>query len=189
MSSPPLSRPMVSVLPEVDTGRPPLLFVAEHDVGASAFALHWLPASAAAGYPAHAVSVPTSLRDGVEEVRRAAASLSSAPVLLDHGLGGAVVLLLLDQEPAPAGVLLAPSRLPRRRRVGKVDVPLLVIGTPDDPEVPSDDVRRTAREQGVVPVWFPGLGHDLMLGAGQERVLETVLEWVGRAALGGTGTR
>ena len=101
----------------------------------------------------------------------------------------AVVLLLLDQEPAPAGVLLAPSRLPRRRRVGKVDVPLLVIGTPDDPEVPSDDVRRTAREQGVVPVWFPGLGHDLMLGAGQERVLETVLEWVGRAAPGGTGTR
>jgi len=189
VSSPPVSRPLVSVLPQVDTGRPPLLFVAEPGLGTSCFAAHWLPAAAVAGYSAYAVSVPASWRDGVDEVRRAAASLPSVPVLLGHGLGGAVVQVVLDQDPAPAGVLLAPSRLPRRRRVGKTSVPLLVIGTPDDLDVPVDDVRRTAREQGVVPVWFPGLGHDLMLGDGQERVLETILEWVGRAAPQRSGSR
>jgi len=189
VSSPPVSPPMLSVLPAVDTGRPPLLFIADPGLGANCFARYWLPAAAAVGYPSYAFPVPSSLRDGVVEVRRCVATLSSAPVLVGHGLGGAVVQLVLDQDPAAAGVLLAPSRLPRRRRVGKIGVPLLVIGTPDDLDVPTDDVRRTAREHGVVPVWFPGLGHDLMLGVGQDRVLETILEWVGRAAPPGAGTR
>jgi pimeloyl-ACP methyl ester carboxylesterase len=55
----------------------------------------------------------------------------------------------------------------------------MVVGTPDDRLVPLADVERTARRYGVAPVLFPGVGHDLMLDAGQDRVLAAVLDWVG----------
>ena len=252
----PVHREVLSALPEQDSGRPPLLFVHGMSHGAWCFAEFWLPAAAAAGYPAYALSLRghggsggtrrlrrTLLRDYVHDVLQVASSLPSPPVLIGHSMGGAIVQLVLEQYPAPAGVLLAPAPLHSgaramvaigkdrpthvlralaggslpmtadalfcgldpvtaeryadrcgresplaqydiafgRRTLGPVRAPVLVIGTPDDKMVPVADVRRTAREHGAVPVWFPGIGHDLMLDRGQERVLETVLEWVGRA--------
>ena len=41
----------------------------------------------------------------------------------------------------------------------------------------AEAVQRTADDLGVEPVWFPGIGHDVMLDAGWERVLATVLEF------------
>jgi pimeloyl-ACP methyl ester carboxylesterase len=55
---------------------------------------------------------------------------------------------------------------------------MLVVGTPDDRLVPLADVERAARRYGVEPLLFPGVGHDLMLDAGQDRVLAAVLDWV-----------
>ena len=50
-----------------------------------------------------------------------------------------------------------------------------MIGTPQDRLVRVDDVQRTAELHGVEPVWFPGMGHDVMLDVGWDRVLDTVL--------------
>ena len=62
-----------------------------------------------------------------------------------------------------------------RRRVGPVRCPVLVLGTPGDRLVRPADVQRTADTYGVEPVWFPGMGHDVMLDTGWDRVLDTVL--------------
>ncbi len=64
------------------------------------------------------------------------------------------------------------------RTTGPIRTPMLVVGTPDDRLVPLADVERTARRYGVEPLLFPGIGHDLMLDAGQDRVLAAVLDWV-----------
>ncbi len=66
-----------------------------------------------------------------------------------------------------------------RRRVGPVRCPVLVVGTPDDRLIRPADVERTAESYGVDPVWFPGIGHDVMLDTGWDRVLDTVLEFAG----------
>lgn len=57
-------------------------------------------------------------------------------------------------------------------------VPVFVAGTPDDALVPVSDVEKTARFYGVEPRWHAGLGHDLMLDAGHEKVLDELLDWV-----------
>jgi pimeloyl-ACP methyl ester carboxylesterase len=57
-------------------------------------------------------------------------------------------------------------------------VPVFVGGTPDDALVPVVDVEKTARFYGVAPHWYPGIGHDLMLDEGNEKVLNDLLAWV-----------
>jgi hypothetical protein len=52
-----------------------------------------------------------------------------------------------------------------------------------------EDVQRTADELGVAPVWFPGMGHDVMLDSGWENVLDTVLEFAGDLPPWGHGLR
>lgn len=64
------------------------------------------------------------------------------------------------------------------RTLGPVRAPVLVVGTPDDRYVPLSELRLTARRFGVEPLLFPGMGHDLMLDAGQDRVLAAILDWV-----------
>lgn len=249
----PVHREVLSVLPEVESSRPPLLFVHGMGHGAWCYAEHWLPAAAGRGYPAHAVSLRghggsgghtrlrrTLLRDYVHDVLQTAISLPRPPVLIGHAMGAIVVRLVLERYPAPAGVLVAPAplhgglrtlamiarerpshalravagaslpmtadalferldpgsarRLESRfgpesplvqydvallpRRAGRVRAPMLVVATPDDRYVSLADVRRTASDLGVQPVLFPGMGHDLMLDAGQDRVLDAILDWV-----------
>jgi len=48
------------------------------------------------------------------------------------------------------------------------------------------DVQRTADSYGVEPVWFPGMGHDLMLDAGWDDVLDTVLAFAADLPAWGT---
>ena len=48
------------------------------------------------------------------------------------------------------------------------------------------DVSRTAADYGVEPIWFPGMGHDVMLDRGWEDVLATVLDFAGHLPAWGT---
>jgi pimeloyl-ACP methyl ester carboxylesterase len=68
-------------------------------------------------------------------------------------------------------LLLAHAR-PRRVRA-----PLLVLGGERDAIFTPGQVRRTARAYGTQAEFFAGMGHDLMLDAGWERVADRVDAW------------
>lgn len=73
---------------------------------------------------------------------------------------------------------LAQYELLRRRRLGPIDAPVLVLGAERDALVPVREVRTTAAVHGVRPVLMRGMGHDLMLDAGWDRALGVLLDWV-----------
>lgn len=73
---------------------------------------------------------------------------------------------------------LVQYELLRRRTLGPITAPALVIGAVDDALVPTADVQRTAARLGVQPVWLRGIGHDVMLDAGWDGALAVVLEWL-----------
>jgi pimeloyl-ACP methyl ester carboxylesterase len=105
-------------LPSEPTDRPPLLFV--HGLGHAAWCWeHWLDASAAAGFPAYAVSLrghggsagtvrTARLSQFVDDVVNTAHELPGKAVLIGHSLGGLVVQKALARYAAHAGVLVAP---------------------------------------------------------------------------------
>ncbi|MEV0610126.1 alpha/beta fold hydrolase [Polymorphospora rubra] len=115
---PPVRREVLAALPEVDEGRPPVLFVPGFGHGAWVFAEHWLDHAASRGFPAHAVSLrghggsgaapKASLRAYTHDVIQVAASLPRRAVLVGHGAGALVVTHALARYPAHAGVLVAP---------------------------------------------------------------------------------
>jgi pimeloyl-ACP methyl ester carboxylesterase len=242
-------REVISAVPDVDSGRPPLLMVHGLAHAAWCFGEHWVPAAAAQGWPAHAVSLrghggsagarhlrTTTTRDYVHDVLQTITDLPEPPVLIGHSNGALVAQLVAERYPVRGLVLLTPAPLhsavgdlvaigrdrpadlaravvgrtlsmapdilfagldPQtaqaysdrtglesplvqwelllRRRVGPIRCPVLVIGTPQDRLVRPADVQRTADAYGVEPVWFPGMGHDVMLDVGWDRVLDTVL--------------
>jgi pimeloyl-ACP methyl ester carboxylesterase len=102
-------------------------------------------------------------------------TLSMEPDILFEGLDPATARAYSDRTQTESP--LVQWELLLRRTVGPVRCPVLVIGTPDDRLVRAADVQRTAESYGVEPVWFPGIGHDVMLDAGWDRVLDTVLEF------------
>ena len=117
----PVRREVLSALPDVDTGRPPLLFVPGMGHGSWCFAEHWLPYAASRGFPAHAVSLRghggsgaaprpgrTLLRDYVHDVVQEAVRLPVRPVLVGHSMGALVVARALARYPARGAVLVAP---------------------------------------------------------------------------------
>jgi pimeloyl-ACP methyl ester carboxylesterase len=115
---PPVRREILSATPELDDGKPPVLFVPGFGHGAWAFAEFWLEHAAGRGFPAHAVSlrghggsgdVPkATLRAYTHDVVQAAASLPRQAVLVGHGAGALVVERALARYPARAAVLAAP---------------------------------------------------------------------------------
>jgi pimeloyl-ACP methyl ester carboxylesterase len=107
---PPAPREVVSVLPEEEGDRPPLLFVPGLGHGAWAYAEHWLGHAAGRGFAAHAVSPRPGggLRAQVHDVVQVAASLPRQAVLIGHGVGALVVARALGRYPARAAVLVAP---------------------------------------------------------------------------------
>lgn len=80
------------------------------------------------------------------------------------------------------------------------DPPVLVLGAERDTLVPAGDVERTAAYYGTTVRWLPGIGHDVMLDAGREAALDTVLDavsdalayarpgWVGEGSSGGAAS-
>jgi pimeloyl-ACP methyl ester carboxylesterase len=59
------------------------------------------------------------------------------------------------------------------------DPPMLVLGSPDDRVVPSAALARAAlRYGGGAPLFFPGMGHDLMLDARWPEPIEAIVDWL-----------
>ncbi|PWU52500.1 alpha/beta hydrolase, partial [Micromonospora globispora] len=93
----PARREVLGVVPEVEEGRPPLLFVPGFGHGAWAFAEHWLEHAASRGFPAYALSLrghggsapapEATLRSYTHDVVQVAASVPRQAVLVGHGAG------------------------------------------------------------------------------------------------------
>ncbi len=64
-----------------------------------------------------------------------------------------------------------------RVRPRRVQVPLLVLGAEHDPIFNVAQVVNTARVYHTEAEIFPGLGHDMMLDRGWERVADRVDAW------------
>ena len=111
-------------------------------------------------------------------------TLSMDPDLLFEGLDPETARRYSERTQTESPLVQYELLLPRR--VGPVRCPVLVVGSPGDRLVRAADVRRTAEAYGVEPVWFPGIGHDVMLDAGWDRVLDAVLDFT--AALPAWGT-
>ncbi|MCI4061847.1 alpha/beta hydrolase [Micromonospora sp. R77] len=111
-------REVLGAVPELEAGRPPLLFVPGFGHGAWAFAEHWLEHAASRGFPAYALSLrghggsepapEATLRSYTHDVVQAAAGLPRRAVLVGHGAGALVVSHALSRYPARAAVLVAP---------------------------------------------------------------------------------
>jgi non-heme chloroperoxidase len=107
--------------PEVETARPPLVFIHGAFAGAWTFAEHFLPYFAAHGFPSYALSLRghgasygrealtwASLADFVDDLEETVDALGEAPVLVGHSMGAVVVMKYLERAEAPAAALLAP---------------------------------------------------------------------------------
>jgi len=66
--------------------------------------------------------------------------------------------------------------LVRTTRVTRV--PMLVLGAGDDTLISHAEVRRTAETYGTRAEFFPGMGHDLMLDVGWQRVAARMAAWL-----------
>lgn len=80
----------------------------------------------------------------------------------------------LEEESARSGID-GLVRLPRPRRVR---APMLVIGADQDGAVAPHEVRATARAYRTEPVFFNGMGHNLMLEPGWAAVAERIDTWL-----------
>ncbi len=109
---------LISRLP-AGKARTPVLFVHGAYTGAWCWAEHFLDWFAAAGHPAHAVSLSGhggsrgrrvldsfSIDDYVRDVAEVADTFTTAPVLVGHSMGGFVVQKFLERRDAPAAVLM-----------------------------------------------------------------------------------
>lgn len=66
-------------------------------------------------------------------------------------------------------------KLPKPERV---TAPLLVMGALEDGAVTPEEVRATARAYRTEPVFFPGMGHNLMLEPDWETVAHRIDDWL-----------
>ncbi|MFD4367401.1 alpha/beta hydrolase [Rhodococcus sp. NPDC058521] len=64
-----------------------------------------------------------------------------------------------------------------RPRLGST--PVLVLGAEGDTANTPEEVRATARADGLEAELFPGMAHDMMLEPGWQNVAERILEWLG----------
>jgi len=63
-------------------------------------------------------------------------------------------------------------------RPGRVRAPLLVLGALEDGAVTPAEVRATARAYRTEPVFFPGMGHNLMLEPEWATVARRIDDWL-----------
>ncbi|HEX2419365.1 MAG TPA: alpha/beta hydrolase [Micromonosporaceae bacterium] len=56
--------------------------------------------------------------------------------------------------------------------------PVLVVGSPDDRLVSSRALQKVAAWYGTEPLFFPGMGHDLMLDARWVEPIDAILDWL-----------
>ena len=152
---PPARREVISATPEVDEGKPPVLFVPGFGHGAWAFVEHWLEHTAARGYAAHAMSpvggigINLAIQDAV-----ATANLLAAP--LARGANVDRLLPYLQQRRLwPTKVIQSAQRTVHEN----VLHPLLsgAGGLPDEPPLPMRLLDRFPLLRRI-PGWFIGHG-------------------------------
>lgn len=80
----------------------------------------------------------------------------------------------LQEESARAGL----DGLVKLPRPARVRAPLLVLGAVDDGAVTREEVSATARAYGTAPVFFPQMGHNMMLEAGWADVAGCIDTWL-----------
>jgi non-heme chloroperoxidase len=107
--------------PQIESPRPPVLFVHGAYAAAWTWAEHFMPHFAARGFPTYAVSLRghgasagrealawASIADYVEDLGEAIDALEAPPVLVGHSMGAMIIMKHLERETAPAAVLIAP---------------------------------------------------------------------------------
>jgi pimeloyl-ACP methyl ester carboxylesterase len=83
---------------------------------------------------------------------------------------------LLDEEYAGRQTVdLTMLSLPKPQRV---TTPLLVLGAECDACFSQDEIRKTARAYGTEAVFFPDMGHNMMLEPGWRAVAERIDGWL-----------
>lgn len=150
-------------------------------------------AQALARYPARAGVLVAPVTGGVRTV---AAAFAHNPTGTIPGLVGAPLRLgrrqlfgrelsvaqaraygnRLGDPEAPRVVFQLARRRTPPRPVG--DVPVLVVGSPDDRVVPRRSLEWVARHYGGAPLLFPGMGHDLMLDARWQEPIDAIIDWL-----------
>ena len=111
---------IISKYPSGSTNSSPLLFVHGACHAAWCWDVHFLDYFAQHGYAAHALSLRghgnsegrrklrwTRIADYVEDVENAVRKLPVPPVLIGHSMGGFIIQKYLENNSAPAAVLLA----------------------------------------------------------------------------------
>lgn len=117
---------MISRYPDTAPKPTPLLFVHGSFSDARVWDSNFLPYFARQGYEAHAFSLrghglsegherlhTWRLADYVADLEKAAATLSSPPVLIGHSMGGMVIQKYLETHPNAAGLVLMASVPPQ----------------------------------------------------------------------------
>nr|WP_117214051.1 alpha/beta hydrolase [Allorhizocola rhizosphaerae] len=109
---PAAKREVLRATPELDEGKPPVLFVPGFGHGAWVYHEHWLEHAADRGFPAYAMSLrdnkDATLRAYAHDVAQVAASLPKRAVIVAHGAGALAAAHALARYPARAAVLMAP---------------------------------------------------------------------------------
>ncbi|MEI6254439.1 MAG: alpha/beta fold hydrolase [Mycobacteriaceae bacterium] len=80
----------------------------------------------------------------------------------------------LQEESARSGL----DGLVKLPKPDRVRAPMLVLGALEDGAVTPDEVRATARAYRAEPVFFPGMGHNLMLEPGWPTVAQRIDDWL-----------
>lgn len=115
---PPAKREVLRATPELDDGKPPVLFVPGFGHGAWIFGEHWLEHTADRGFPAYAMSLrghgasqaapKADIKAYAHDIAQVAASLPRQAVVIAHGAAALAAAHALSRYPARAAVLLAP---------------------------------------------------------------------------------
>lgn len=66
---------------------------------------------------------------------------------------------------------------------GKISTPMLVMGGQLDEIYSASDIRRTAKAYHTEPVFFPDMGHELLLEPGWAEVANTITSWLAKQRL------
>lgn len=85
----------------------------------------------------------------------------------------------LQEESARTGL----DGLVKMPRPDRVRAPMLVLGALQDGAVSQDEVHATARAYRTAPIFFDGMGHNMMLEPGWMSVAQRIDGWLGTLGL------